>query len=108
MSNFLSIFRIFSLYHLFYLKKGMDPLKTALTIITNSAFIADHTRQKTNVRMILLGGIYQPASHVMPLSVMTVFTLSFRFRGTLPCFKNLSLSVSTTTCPACFAMSRTA
>ena len=39
--------------------------KTDLTIITNSAFIADHTRQKTNVRMILLGGIYQPDSQVM-------------------------------------------
>ena len=39
--------------------------KTDLTIITNSAFIADHTHQKTNVRMILLGGIYQPDSQVM-------------------------------------------
>lgn len=39
--------------------------KTDLTIITNSAFIADHTRQKTNVQMILLGGIYQPDSQVM-------------------------------------------
>ena len=35
------------------------------SIITNSAFIADHTHQKTNVRMILLGGIYQPDSQVM-------------------------------------------
>ena len=39
--------------------------KKDLTIITNSAFIADHIRGKSNFQSILLGGIYQQDSQVM-------------------------------------------
>ncbi|MBT1165918.1 DeoR/GlpR family DNA-binding transcription regulator [Bifidobacterium simiarum] len=39
--------------------------KKDLTIITNSAFIAGYIRGKSNVRIILLGGIYQQDSQVM-------------------------------------------
>lgn len=35
-----------------------------LTIITNSAFICDYIRKKTNFQIILLGGIYQHDSQV--------------------------------------------
>ena len=45
-----------------------DELATSkkdLTIITNSAFIADYIRGKSNFQIILLGGIYQPDSQVM-------------------------------------------
>ncbi len=38
--------------------------KKDLTIITNSAFIADYIRKKTNFQIILLGGIYQHDSQV--------------------------------------------
>jgi len=36
-----------------------------MTIITNSAFIADHIRKYANARVILLGGEYQKESQVM-------------------------------------------
>lgn len=36
-----------------------------VTIITNSAFIADYVRKSNNVQTILLGGIYQKDSQVM-------------------------------------------
>jgi Transcriptional regulators of sugar metabolism len=36
-----------------------------ITIITNSAFIADHLRSFRSVRVILLGGSYDPDSQVM-------------------------------------------
>ena len=36
-----------------------------LTIITNSAFIADYIRRKSNFQIILLGGIYQHDAQVM-------------------------------------------
>ncbi|PJM73599.1 DeoR family transcriptional regulator [Bifidobacterium primatium] len=39
--------------------------KKDLTIITNSAFIAGYIRGKSNVQIILLGGIYQQDSQVM-------------------------------------------
>lgn len=39
--------------------------KKDLTIITNSAFIADYIRRKSNFQVILLGGIYQQTSQVM-------------------------------------------
>ena len=35
-----------------------------ITIITNSAFIADFTRRSENARIVLLGGDYQPESQV--------------------------------------------
>lgn len=40
-------------------------LKKNLTIITNSAFIADYIRGKSNFQIILLGGIYQQDAQVM-------------------------------------------
>lgn len=39
--------------------------KKALTIITNSAFIANYIRGKSDFQIILLGGIYQQDSQVM-------------------------------------------
>lgn len=39
--------------------------KKDLTIITNSAFIADYIRKKSHFQMILLGGIYQHDAQVM-------------------------------------------
>ncbi len=39
--------------------------KKGLTIITNSAFITDHIRGKSNFQLILLGGIYQQDAQVM-------------------------------------------
>ena len=40
-------------------------LADVLTIITNSSFIADYIRGKSNFQIILLGGIYQQDSQVM-------------------------------------------
>ncbi|MDO5135374.1 MAG: DeoR/GlpR family DNA-binding transcription regulator [Eubacteriales bacterium] len=40
-------------------------LKKELTIITNSAFIAEYIRSKSNFQIILLGGIYQQDAQVM-------------------------------------------
>lgn len=39
--------------------------KKDLTIITNSAFIADYIRGKSNFQIVLLGGIYQQDSQVL-------------------------------------------
>ncbi|MBS6559588.1 MAG: DeoR/GlpR transcriptional regulator [Clostridiales bacterium] len=39
--------------------------KKDLTIITNSAFICDHIRGKSNFQLVLLGGIYQQDAQVM-------------------------------------------
>lgn len=39
--------------------------KKDLTIITNSAFIADYIRGKSNFQIVLLGGIYQQDAQVM-------------------------------------------
>lgn len=36
-----------------------------LTIVTNSAFIADYIRGKCSFQIILLGGVYQPEAQVM-------------------------------------------
>lgn len=44
---------------------ALTILKKDLTIITNSAFIADYIRGKSNFQVILLGGIYQQDSQVM-------------------------------------------
>lgn len=43
----------------------LSELRRGLTIITNSAFIADYIRRKTDFEIILLGGIYQQDSQVM-------------------------------------------
>lgn len=47
------------------LADALTQLKKDLTIITNSAFIADYIRGKSNFQIILLGGIYQQDSQVM-------------------------------------------
>lgn len=44
---------------------ALTTAKKDLTIITNSAFIADYIRGKSNFQIILLGGIYQQDSQVM-------------------------------------------
>lgn len=47
------------------LADALTVSKKDLTIITNSAFIADHIRGKSNFQVVLLGGIYQQDSQVM-------------------------------------------
>ena len=43
----------------------LAELRTGLTVITNSAFIADYIRHSCDFQIILLGGIYQPDAQVM-------------------------------------------
>ena len=43
----------------------LTATKKDLTIITNSAFIAEYIRGKSNFQINLLGGIYQQDSQVM-------------------------------------------
>lgn len=66
-----------------------DELTTSkkdITIITNSAFIADYIRGKSNFQIILLGGIYQPDAQVMvgPMILQCVenFLVDLFFIGT--------------------------
>lgn len=47
------------------LADALVRLKKDLTIITNSAFIADYIRGKSSFQIILLGGIYQPDAQAM-------------------------------------------
>jgi DeoR/GlpR family transcriptional regulator of sugar metabolism len=47
------------------LAETLTTTKKDLTIITNSAFIADFIRRKSNFQLILLGGIYQPDAQVL-------------------------------------------
>ena len=47
------------------LAEELAATKKELTIITNSGFIADFIRKKTDFQIILLGGIYQHDSQVM-------------------------------------------
>ena len=47
------------------LAEVLSKTKKNLTIITNSAFIADYIRHQTAFQIILLGGIYQPHSQVL-------------------------------------------
>ena len=47
------------------LAEVLTETKKDLTIITNSSFIADYIRGKSNFQIILLGGIYQQDSQVM-------------------------------------------
>ncbi|MDO5146307.1 MAG: DeoR/GlpR family DNA-binding transcription regulator [Eubacteriales bacterium] len=47
------------------LADALTTFKKDLTIITNSAFIADYIRGKSNFQIILLGGIYQQDAQVM-------------------------------------------
>lgn len=43
----------------------LSELRSSLTIITNSAFIADYIRHSSDFQIILLGGIYQQEAQVM-------------------------------------------
>ena len=43
----------------------LAELRTGITIITNSAFIADYIRRSSDFQIILLGGIYQQDAQVM-------------------------------------------
>lgn len=43
----------------------LTSLRRDLTILTNSAFIAEYIRGKSNFQVVLLGGIYQQDSQVM-------------------------------------------
>lgn len=47
------------------LAEELTSSKKDLTIITNSAFIADYIRGKSNFQIVLLGGIYQQDSQVL-------------------------------------------
>ncbi len=47
------------------LADALTASRKDLTIITNSAFIADYIRGKSNFQVILLGGIYQQDAQVM-------------------------------------------
>ncbi len=47
------------------LAEELAATKKDLTILTNSAFIIDYIRMKSNFQMILLGGIYQQDSQVL-------------------------------------------
>lgn len=47
------------------LAETLAETKKNLTLITNSAFIADHIRRKTNFEIVLLGGIYQHDSQAL-------------------------------------------
>lgn len=47
------------------LAEALTSLQKDLTIITNSAFIADYIRGKSNFQLILLGGIYQQDAQVL-------------------------------------------
>ena len=47
------------------LADALTALRRNLTIITNSAFIADFMRNKSNFEIILLGGVYQQSSQAM-------------------------------------------
>ena len=47
------------------LAAALTELRTGLTIITNSAFIASYIRRSSDFQIILLGGIYQQDAQVM-------------------------------------------
>lgn len=47
------------------LAEALTQLRKDLTIITNSAFIAEYIRGKSNFQIVLLGGIYQQDAQVM-------------------------------------------
>ena len=47
------------------LAAALTELRSGITIITNSAFIADYIRRSSDFQIILLGGIYQQDAQVM-------------------------------------------
>jgi DeoR/GlpR family transcriptional regulator of sugar metabolism len=68
------------------LAEALTRTKKDLTIITNSAFIAEYIRGKSNFQVILLGGIYQQDSRVLvgPMIRQCVenFCVDYFFFGT--------------------------
>jgi DeoR/GlpR family transcriptional regulator of sugar metabolism len=68
------------------LAEALSSTRKDLTIITNSAFIAEFIRRKSNFQIILLGGIYQPDSQVLvgPMVRQCVenFCVDYFFIGT--------------------------
>ena len=68
------------------LAEELTSSKKDLTIITNSAFIADYIRGKSNFQIVLLGGIYQQDSQVLvgPMIRQCVenFFVNYFFIGT--------------------------
>ena len=47
------------------LAAALAELRSGITLITNSAFIADYIRRSSDFQIILLGGIYQQDAQVM-------------------------------------------
>ena len=47
------------------LAKALTEIRRGVTIITNSAFIADYIRRESAFQIVLIGGIYQQAARVM-------------------------------------------
>ncbi|MBR3169873.1 MAG: DeoR/GlpR transcriptional regulator [Lachnospiraceae bacterium] len=47
------------------LAKALTEIRKGVTIITNSAFIADYIRRESDCQIVLLGGIYQQDAQVM-------------------------------------------
>ena len=47
------------------LAAALTEIRSGITIITNSAFIADYIRRSSDFQIILLGGIYQQDAQVM-------------------------------------------
>lgn len=47
------------------LAKALTEIRKGVTIITNSAFIADYIRRESDFQIVLLGGIYQQYAQVM-------------------------------------------
>ena len=47
------------------LAAALTEIRSGMTVITNSAFIADYIRQSSDFQIMLLGGIYQQDSQVM-------------------------------------------
>ena len=47
------------------LAKALTEIRKGVTIITNSAFIADYIRRESDFQIVLLGGIYQQDARVM-------------------------------------------
>jgi DeoR/GlpR family transcriptional regulator of sugar metabolism len=48
-----------------FLAEELAMAQKDVTIVTNSAFIANFVRHAPNIKLILLGGYYQPASQVL-------------------------------------------
>lgn len=62
------------------LAEVLTQTKHNLTILTNSVFIADYIRNRTDFQIIVLGGIYQPHAQVLvgPMVANAQKTSTFR------------------------------